>query len=450
MGHTLCGRGCHDRSIMARHGFGVNSPDGGISRGRGAVRLPEWLAPGSIFASLPERFPILVWKAYSGAPRLLCKAHPRRRGNGTGGAGLAVDVVRLRPTESVSDRAVRAELVFVLPAYNEEENLPRLFEDFEAAAGAASRRASRVLIVDDGSQDGTAELVERYDGPLPVELLRLGQNQGPGAAFRAGFARGARALRRRRLVVTLEADTTSDLDALPAMLERGRRGAELVLASWVMRNVSRLRRFLSARRGWSCAARSASRRTPSRRSSVSTARPSLRAARTTYGDELIGEPGFACKAELLAKLAALGAHDRGGPGRPRLLPARRARARCRSSDDRRLLAAARPRAGSRRQDGRMSTPSVGIVGGGILGMTAAYRLAQAGVHVALYERSHDLGGLVGSFDFDGTPVDRFYHVDPARRTIASSASRRSSASATSCPLPADEASASTTTGGSSR
>lgn len=58
----------------------------------------------------------------------------------------------------------------------------------------------------------------------------------------------------------------------------------------------------------------------------------------------------------------------------------------------------------------MSRSSVGIVGGGILGMTAAYRLAQAGVHVALYERSEDLGGLTGSFDFGGRKVDRFYHI----------------------------------------
>ena len=58
----------------------------------------------------------------------------------------------------------------------------------------------------------------------------------------------------------------------------------------------------------------------------------------------------------------------------------------------------------------MTRPSVGIVGGGILGMTAAYRLAQQGVHVALYERAPDLGGLVGSFEFDGRRVDRFYHV----------------------------------------
>jgi protoporphyrinogen oxidase len=58
----------------------------------------------------------------------------------------------------------------------------------------------------------------------------------------------------------------------------------------------------------------------------------------------------------------------------------------------------------------MSRPTVGIVGGGILGMSAAYRLAQAGAKVALFERAPDLGGLVGSFEFDGHRVDRFYHV----------------------------------------
>jgi protoporphyrinogen oxidase len=58
----------------------------------------------------------------------------------------------------------------------------------------------------------------------------------------------------------------------------------------------------------------------------------------------------------------------------------------------------------------VSAPTVGIVGGGILGMTAALRLAEQGVGVALYERAPDLGGLVGSFDLGGRPVDRFYHV----------------------------------------
>jgi protoporphyrinogen oxidase len=58
----------------------------------------------------------------------------------------------------------------------------------------------------------------------------------------------------------------------------------------------------------------------------------------------------------------------------------------------------------------MSRGSVAVIGGGILGLTAAYRLAQAGVDVTVFERSNDLGGLVGAFDFDGNRVDRFYHV----------------------------------------
>lgn len=55
-------------------------------------------------------------------------------------------------------------------------------------------------------------------------------------------------------------------------------------------------------------------------------------------------------------------------------------------------------------------PSVGIVGAGILGLTAAYRLAQAGVDVTVFEGSSTLGGLVGSFDLGGRRADRFYHV----------------------------------------
>jgi dolichol-phosphate mannosyltransferase len=110
-------------------------------------------------------------------------------------------------------RAV-AENVFVVPAYNEVENLPRLLADLEARPSLFPE-GSRLIIVDDGSQDGTAELVDGYAGPLPAEVLRLGRNQGPGAAFRAGFAAALEHCAPEALVVTLEADSTGDLDALP-------------------------------------------------------------------------------------------------------------------------------------------------------------------------------------------------------------------------------------------
>jgi protoporphyrinogen oxidase len=55
--------------------------------------------------------------------------------------------------------------------------------------------------------------------------------------------------------------------------------------------------------------------------------------------------------------------------------------------------------------------SVGIVGGGIMGISLGYFLSQQGVKVEIFEASPVMGGLVGSIILeDGTPVDRFYHT----------------------------------------
>jgi dolichol-phosphate mannosyltransferase len=224
--------------------------------------------------------------------------------------------------------------LFVVPAFNEAKNLPRLLSDLEGRP-ALLPAGSRVIIVDDGSEDGTPDIVEGYEGSLPLELVRLDTNQGPGAAFRAGFAAALERSTEEALVVTLEADTTSDLDALPTMLERAAAGAELVLASvhggGEMVNVSPLRRLLSAgagftvRHGLGLEARTVSCFFRVYRSSV------LKLGLHQYGDRLIQERGFACKAEILAKLEGLGARveevpvdldgsRRNGDSKMRILP----------------------------------------------------------------------------------------------------------------------------------
>lgn len=200
--------------------------------------------------------------------------------------------------------------LFVVPAYNEEQNVPRLLEDLESRPSLFPP-LSRLIVVDDGSEDGTVELLEAYAGPVELELVKLGRNQGPGAAFRAGFAAALADCTADALVVTLEADTTSDLDALPQMLERAAAGAELVLASvhggGEMTNVNPARRILSAgacftvRHALGIEARTVSSFFRVYRASL------LRAALARYGERLIQERGFACKAELLAKLTQLGA-----------------------------------------------------------------------------------------------------------------------------------------------
>ena len=87
--------------------------------------------------------------------------------------------------------------VFVIPAYNEEANIPRLLADLESRP-ELWRDGGRVILVDDGSTDRTVEVARAHDGDLPVEVLVAERNQGPGSAFDRGFRRALDVLPRGR------------------------------------------------------------------------------------------------------------------------------------------------------------------------------------------------------------------------------------------------------------
>jgi dolichol-phosphate mannosyltransferase len=201
------------------------------------------------------------------------------------------------------------KLMIQIPCLNEEETLPgtlaelpRRVEGFDAVEW---------LVIDDGSSDRTVEVARAHRGPLPLEIVELGTNQGPGRAFDAGFRRALAVARDDDLIITLESDTTSDLDAVDAMLAVAAEGADVVLASHhaegELANVSRHRRFLS-RAASSAIRRSAGldARTVSSFFRVYRVR-TLREGYAVHGEGFIREPGFACKAEVLIKLSRMGA-----------------------------------------------------------------------------------------------------------------------------------------------
>ena len=132
-------------------------------------------------------------------------------------------------------------LSVILPVHNEAANLPILWREIaEVLPGLAS--PAEVIFVDDGSTDGSADVIRSlaHDEPR-IRLLRFEANAGLSAAFYAGFqaARG-------RIIATLDSDLQNDPHDLPilaACLETADAavGSRLVRHdSWVKRVSSRI------------------------------------------------------------------------------------------------------------------------------------------------------------------------------------------------------------------
>lgn len=83
------------------------------------------------------------------------------------------------------------DLTIVVPAFNESERLGEGMKRFQAAAddGAIDLETTEILLVDDGSDDGTADVARSLLAPLPHHrVVSLGANAGKGAAVRTGVS----------------------------------------------------------------------------------------------------------------------------------------------------------------------------------------------------------------------------------------------------------------------
>jgi len=132
-----------------------------------------------------------------------------------------------------------------LPTYNERENLERMLRALREVLPAAGA----VLVIDDGSPDGTGELADRLAGEITnVSVLHRERKEGLGPAYIAGFRRaladGA------ELVLEMDCDFSHDPADVPRLISAA-ADADVVLGSRYVagggvRNWGRLRRFISA------------------------------------------------------------------------------------------------------------------------------------------------------------------------------------------------------------
>jgi len=116
-------------------------------------------------------------------------------------------------------------VLVVLPTYNESENIDHVLRRIRASLPEAT-----VLVVDDGSPDGTADLAEILGKELGnIEVMRRAAKSGLGSAYRAGFAWGLG--RGYDACIEMDADLSHEPEALPSLVAPLSQGNELVIGS---------------------------------------------------------------------------------------------------------------------------------------------------------------------------------------------------------------------------
>lgn len=198
-------------------------------------------------------------------------------------------------------------LYIILPVYNEGEVLEKLLYDI---AQHASDTSYRMLLVDDGSTDGTYACMLRMKNMLPIEIIKHDINKGLGVSIKDALMYLKDTLRDEDIVVTMDADGTHKPEYIKDMVTRitkqdiplviasryARGGGEAGLsitrslysriANQIMKNlfpILGIRDYTSGYRAYSGKI--------------------LRAGFEHYEDSIITEKGFTCMAELLIKLS---------------------------------------------------------------------------------------------------------------------------------------------------
>jgi dolichyl-phosphate beta-glucosyltransferase len=138
------------------------------------------------------------------------------------------------------------ELSIVIPAFNEERRLPKALERIHAYLTARQLRAE-VIVVDDGSTDGTAKLVERVRQEYPeVRLSSNGRNRGKGFSVRRGMLEA-----RGEIALFTDADLSAPIEEADKLFEAlrdskcdGAIGSRAVDRSYIMVHQSLVREFM--------------------------------------------------------------------------------------------------------------------------------------------------------------------------------------------------------------
>ena len=126
-----------------------------------------------------------------------------------------------------ADREIQTALSVVTPVYNEVETVPELVSRIKATVADITPTLSlELIVVDDGSTDGTTALLTKMAASDPtIRVLELSRNFGHQAAITAGIDRST-----GDAVVVIDGDLQDPPELIPKMVERWRDGVDVVYA----------------------------------------------------------------------------------------------------------------------------------------------------------------------------------------------------------------------------
>lgn len=121
-------------------------------------------------------------------------------------------------------------ILILLPAYNEEESLPKLLPKLNQTLSDLGEKYN-ILVCNDGSKDRTQILLESYAQQMPIEIIQHKINRGLGESSRDLFERASEISTEGDVIVRLDCDDTHEPEYVPAIVEKVRSGYDVVIAS---------------------------------------------------------------------------------------------------------------------------------------------------------------------------------------------------------------------------
>ncbi len=195
----------------------------------------------------------------------------------------------------------------MLPSYNEELNLPALLLKLESTKIEFGLNME-VLVVNDGSKDGTADIARNFKGDIVVNLLDLQPNRGLAGAMREGFKEAVKNMDDNDILIALDADDSHNPGLMNRMIGQIREGSDVVIASRYrpgsrIVGLTKFREFLSSGAGYLFRIFTPIRGVRDYTCGYRAYKVNLlNKAHQHYGEQFIQQQGFGCMAEILLKL----------------------------------------------------------------------------------------------------------------------------------------------------